>query len=629
MIQDLDRTLQQLLRDGVPLVDQIISFAVPDDHFRATLSQLTGVAVNLYLYDLRENHDLRSPEWPVVRQPDGRLIKQRPKVRMDFFYMVTVWSTATTADVVEEHTWLGRILRTLLRYPTIPAELLQGSLIGQEAPLPTLVAQPDGMRNPAEFWGALRQPPRPAIQLVVTVAVDPTAATDEPWALTPVVARTFGVGLRGGLLYRLDVRPALFQGYAQGTRLRRLGLTPAPIAHLAAPVFASPHRLQIQQVQPLVANEWVLIDDGDASEFVRLGEIVGDEPTVTVTVTPPLQFAHDPTADPIPIRRVTTPESDPIVTRLVAATATAAQTVRVTASDNVAVDTVLLLADGEQSEVVIVQEIREKTVNEMTLAVRPALRFPHRAQRNLFKRTLAARPPDPAGQTRLAQPAAQPGATMVLDSPVVADTLVMVGVGPDVEFCRLQAATAGQPVPVTPPLRNNHGQGSALRQVTPADVIGWLELAAAPAAQELRLVGELAAEEAARRRQRALVSAGELVLLDHAEQSAAVQITAVTARPGAIRGAAETFFTIGGWVCEEAAPAQPIAGARVILSEKKAAATVDRLQAATDADGRFTFVNLAAGPYLLQVVAPGYQALEKEVQVPAASQADYRIGLKP
>lgn len=634
MIQDLDRTLQQLLRDGVPLVDQSISFAVPDDHFRTTLSQLTGVAVNLYLYDLRENHDLRSPEWPVVRQPDGRLIKQRPKVRMDFFYMVTVWSTATTADVVEEHTWLGRILRTLLRYSTIPAEMLQGSLIGQEAPLPALVAQPDGMRNPAEFWGALRQPPRPAIQLVVTVAVDPAAATDEPWSLTPVVARTFGVGLRGGLRYRLDVRPALFAAYAQGTSVRRMAITAAPAAHLAAPVFASPHLLQIQQAQALVAHEWVLLDDGDVSEFVQLGEIVGDEPIVTVAVTSPLQFAHDPTIRPVPIRRVTTLEGDPIVARLTApatpGTPSTPQTLRVTASDNVTVDTVLLLSDGEQSEVMAVKAIQEKSAHEMILVVQPALRFPHRAQRNLFKRGLPPPSPDSATQPRLAQPAAQAGATLLLDAPVAAGVLLMVGIGPDVEFCRLQAAaTADQPVPVTPPLRKNHAAGTTLRPLERAEVVGSLELALAHSAQELRLVGDLAAEEAAQRRQRALVSAGEIVLLDDAAQPAALQITAVTAQPGALRGSAETFFMIGGWVCEEAAPAQPIAGAHVILSEKKAAATVDRLQAATDADGRFTFVNLAAGPYLLQVVAPGYQPLEKEVQVPAASQADYRIGLKP
>ena len=68
MIDDLDRTMETLLESELPpeLVSQItISFATPDDQFPPT--SVTLPAVDLFLYDVRENRELRDNDWIVER----------------------------------------------------------------------------------------------------------------------------------------------------------------------------------------------------------------------------------------------------------------------------------------------------------------------------------------------------------------------------------------------------------------------------------------------------------------------------------------------------------------------------------------------------------------------------------
>ena len=69
MIDDLDKTIATLLRRELPpsLAQQVqISFATPDDQFPP--QSVTLPAIDLFLYDVRENLELRSNEVYVERQ---------------------------------------------------------------------------------------------------------------------------------------------------------------------------------------------------------------------------------------------------------------------------------------------------------------------------------------------------------------------------------------------------------------------------------------------------------------------------------------------------------------------------------------------------------------------------------
>jgi hypothetical protein len=172
MIRDLDATIKGMLQAGAPpgdtLATAVINFDLPDATWRQHLSSLT---VNCYLYDIVQNMDMRTDE-PLIVRTGNTAARVTPPARIDCSYCITAWSIATTDAVLDEHHLLSQVLFVLLNYPTIPANLLQGSLVGQIPPYPTVVATTDGIiKNHPQFWTALNQELKPSLNYVVTLAM--------------------------------------------------------------------------------------------------------------------------------------------------------------------------------------------------------------------------------------------------------------------------------------------------------------------------------------------------------------------------------------------------------------------------------------------------------------------------
>jgi hypothetical protein len=177
MFHDLDDTLEAILDDAaapIELRNAEVSFETPDKNFAPPQA-----TVNLFLYEVKENRELRDPA-PIREIVAGNYIRRTPPLRVDCMYLVTAWSNQVgAARVVEEHQLLAQALMWLSRFTTIPAVFLQGGLIGQPFPPPTLVAQMNSDKNMGEFWTALGSPPRPAFYLNVTIAMDLGVAAPE------------------------------------------------------------------------------------------------------------------------------------------------------------------------------------------------------------------------------------------------------------------------------------------------------------------------------------------------------------------------------------------------------------------------------------------------------------------
>jgi hypothetical protein len=80
----------------------------------------------------------------------------------------------------DEHRLLGEVMRILLRYRTIPEDVLQGVLAGQQPPLPASSLQPGRLQSLGEFWQALGGKPKAALNYQVTLAIDVTAPEEVP-----------------------------------------------------------------------------------------------------------------------------------------------------------------------------------------------------------------------------------------------------------------------------------------------------------------------------------------------------------------------------------------------------------------------------------------------------------------
>ena len=189
MIHDLDKTLKQLLKQNLPpeLVSQVtISFTVPDNQFPP--ASVTLPAINIFLYDVRENQDLRSNEWTVKRRSNGMATKKHPAVRVECSYLITAWPDKSASDpALDEHHLLGEVMKVFLRHSTIPADLLQGSLKGQKSPLLAMKLQPDLLQSLGEFWKAMGSKPKVALNYSAIIDVDPFEAIEGPVVLKKIV----------------------------------------------------------------------------------------------------------------------------------------------------------------------------------------------------------------------------------------------------------------------------------------------------------------------------------------------------------------------------------------------------------------------------------------------------------
>lgn len=175
MIADLDETLRQLLISEMPIKNGEIdiSFDQPKREWSARLSR---PSLNFFLYDLRENPQLRRHQWERTRSNGRQVEQKRTPYRLDCYYMLTAWA----AEPEDEHRLLTRALLALFRYPVLPRERYVGKLIHQPYDIATQLARHDRLTNPAEVWGALDNEMRPTVSYLVTLALDPWTEISGP-----------------------------------------------------------------------------------------------------------------------------------------------------------------------------------------------------------------------------------------------------------------------------------------------------------------------------------------------------------------------------------------------------------------------------------------------------------------
>ncbi len=228
MIADVHLAIRHMIlnRGLIPANDVEIRFERPTKEWVHSLVRPT---INLYLFDIDENVDLRQTNMPVMRGGSGASYRM-PMRRFDLRYMVTAFTTV--AD--DEHLLIYRVLATLLRFSTLPPSSLAAAMAmiaGREgyadeaarftalagagerttlsdlrsalasaevgsaarAAMMALIDEPqvtakiataeDSLRL-LEVWNALEQAPRPSLLYVVTVPVDLDIVIDTPLVLT-------------------------------------------------------------------------------------------------------------------------------------------------------------------------------------------------------------------------------------------------------------------------------------------------------------------------------------------------------------------------------------------------------------------------------------------------------------
>ncbi len=219
MIDDLDRTLRQLLAAELPAIRSggvEVAFNQPTHDWSKNLGKPT---LNFFLYDVRDNPVLRRHQWQQTPAPgatpreDHTVRQRRTPLRIDCFYLVTAWSPADAQTrPFEEHNLLTQCLIALARYPVLnrlagdqlmegrqwsprsaaangrngqehqtqaALSMLAGALDTQEYEIRARLASHDVMTNPAELWGSLDNEIRAGFSYVVTLPIDPWVGMEQ------------------------------------------------------------------------------------------------------------------------------------------------------------------------------------------------------------------------------------------------------------------------------------------------------------------------------------------------------------------------------------------------------------------------------------------------------------------
>jgi hypothetical protein len=158
-----------------------IAFDRPDENFKPTQT-----TIDVFLFDVRENIELRNNEPAIARQNGQAVIRQAP-LRVACTYLVTAWPIGGTDLVLQEQRLLAQIMQVLAGFPKIPASYLKGKLVGQEPPLPMMVSHPEEIKNPAEFWTAIGNKMRASVTTTVTISMDVFAPVIAPIVRTELV----------------------------------------------------------------------------------------------------------------------------------------------------------------------------------------------------------------------------------------------------------------------------------------------------------------------------------------------------------------------------------------------------------------------------------------------------------
>src|ERR1700693_6243463 len=117
MIRDLSETLKKVLHDPV-FATQFPELNTADIVFERPLDPFAPLktTVDLFLYDVRENLELRSNEY-TVEYIHGQAVTHPATLRLACSYLVTAWPVGGLDIALQEHRLLTQILCVLLRSP--------------------------------------------------------------------------------------------------------------------------------------------------------------------------------------------------------------------------------------------------------------------------------------------------------------------------------------------------------------------------------------------------------------------------------------------------------------------------------------------------------------------------------
>jgi hypothetical protein len=179
LLVQLQHALRELIyqHGRIQAGDVDVRFELP---VREWVESLTRPTVSIYLFDMRENLELRinGAVTPVARE-GNQAVARTPLRRFELLFMVTV----LTNNVEDEYALVWRLLNTLMRVSALPAAVCSPELRAVEPPPALKIGRMIEGPHPMTIWGAFEMPPRPSLLLAVTLPIERDELFEVPLVL--------------------------------------------------------------------------------------------------------------------------------------------------------------------------------------------------------------------------------------------------------------------------------------------------------------------------------------------------------------------------------------------------------------------------------------------------------------
>lgn len=169
----MDASIRALIERDAVNGDVDVEFDAPTRDWAA---KRTTPAIDVYLYDIREDLARRQAEpLPVVNE-DGVVVgRRRPPRHYRLSYLVTAWTQRSE----DEHRLLSSVLNAFLPHDALPQDVLAGALAQAEAAVYTTIGRPPPEeRSIGEIWTAMGGELKPSLDLVCSAPF--VVAEDRP-----------------------------------------------------------------------------------------------------------------------------------------------------------------------------------------------------------------------------------------------------------------------------------------------------------------------------------------------------------------------------------------------------------------------------------------------------------------
>ena len=274
MINLIDSMIEEILRDELPESEYDISFDVPTKEWSVRISGNKPV-INVYLYDIYENLTLRSNEWSIEKYRNRSYRKEHPDVKLDLYYIITVWSPANYDGVIEEHSIIGMILSKLFEFTIVPEKYLRGELRSAKSEVSISVATREAFREQGigQLWNTMEQPWKPAIYLTVTAPI----SIQKRITGKTVFSRKLRIGQIEDIFsvtVHPEVRSEIF--HKSGTEIYLANLTDK-LSYLDRWRNRRYRTLIVKDSSSFKTGDRIVILDGEKTEFNRIISVTGNK----------------------------------------------------------------------------------------------------------------------------------------------------------------------------------------------------------------------------------------------------------------------------------------------------------------------------------------------------------------